>query len=307
MKESVDRTLLSQVQTLASTQFSVFSVGQAAALGISPRALQRAADRGWLVPVRRGVYALAGHPTSGWQPLMAAALAAGPQAVISHAAAAAIHGFYGFLPGAVELTMPRDARLVMHGVTTHRSRDLTPEDILERRGVSVTSPIRTVIDIAATTHEHLLARILDEGAIRRLWIPERIGDRLSELRRCGRRGVSLLDKLLAVRRDEANPDSPLEQRVFRVLKPRVPPFATHYQLTLDGITMILDLAFVEFRIAGEIEGHDVRARLRGTFDRGKVKANLLVAHGWRPVYFTWTMDDETMVRQVTALLPPRIC
>src|SRR5262249_24290159 len=116
-------------------------------------------------------------------------------------------------------------------------------------------------------------------------------------------GVSRLDSVLAVRRGEGSADSPLEQRVFRVLRPRVPPFVTHYPLTLDGVTLILDLALVDFRIAGEVEGRDVRVRSRSAFDRGKTKANLLVAHGWGPVYFTATMDDETIVRQVTALLP----
>ena len=301
----MNRILLSELQAVAATQFSLFSVGQAAALGVTARALQRASDRGWIVQVRRGIYAVAGHPPSPWQPLMAAALAAGPVGVISHSSAAAVHGFYGFVPRRpAELTARHGAHVVLEGVTTHRSRDLVPEDIAERRGVRVTSPIRTVIDIAASTNDHLLARVIDEGAIGLLWTPERIAHRLDDLRRCGRRGVLRLDRLLAARAGQPIPDSALERRVFRVLKPRVPPFVTHFQLTLDGRALILDLAIEEFKIAGEVEGREVRARSRGAFDRGKLKANLLVAHGWRPVYFTSTMDDETLVRQVTALLPP---
>jgi hypothetical protein len=236
---------------------------------------------------------------------MAAALAAGPLAVISHGSAAAVHGFYGFVPtGHMELTAPRSTRLMLDGVTVHRARDLAPEDIVERRGARMTSAIRTIIDIAGTTNDHLLARVVDEGAIRRLWTPDGIARRLDELRRCGRPGVRRLDRLLVSRIGEPNPDSALEQRVFRVLKRRVPPFVTHYPLTLGGKTWIVDLALLDFKIAGEVEGRDVRALSRGAFDRGKLKANILVAHGWRLVYFTSTMDDETIVGQVTALLPP---
>jgi hypothetical protein len=236
---------------------------------------------------------------------MAAALAAGPVALISHGSAAAVHGFYGFAPGRhTDLSAPPNARLTLEAVTVHRLRDVLPEDIVERRGVRVTSAMRTVIDIAGTTNDHLLARIIDEGAIRRLWTPDGIARRLDQLRRKGRRGVTRLDRLLAVRAGEPNPDSALEQRVLRVLRPRVPPFLTHYQLNVDGKVLVLDLALVEFKIAGEVEGWQVRAVSRGAFDRGKLKANILIAHEWRPVYFTSTMDDEMILRQVTALLPP---
>ena len=84
----------------------------------------------------------------------------------------------------------------------------------------------------------------------------------------------------------------------------MPRFVTHYPVTLGGETLVVDLALLEFQIAGEVEGREVRAVSRGAFDRGKLKANLLVAHGWRLVYFTSTMDDETIVRQVAVLLPP---
>jgi hypothetical protein len=274
-------------------------------LGITARALERALARGWIVQVRRGVYALAGHPTSAWHPLMAAALAGGPSTVISHGSAAAVHGFYGFAPGRhTELSAPANVHLRLDGVTIHRMRDLTPDDIVERRGIRITSAIRTLVDIAATTNDHLLARVIDEGAIRRLWTADGIARRLDELRRCGRPGVRRLDRLLVSRVGERNADSALEQRVFRVLKPRVPPFVTHYPLTLNGETLIVDLALRDFKIAGEVEGREVRTMSRGAFDRGKLKANLLIAHGWRLVYFTSTMDDETIVRQVIALLPP---
>jgi hypothetical protein len=304
IESGVEPAVLSQLQALAATQFSLFSAGQATALGVTRRALERALDRGWIVSVRRGVYALAGHPRSPWQPLMAAALAAGPPAVISHGSAAAVHGFYGFAPGRqTELSVPGKAHLALDGVTIHRMRNLLPEDVVERRGVRMTSAIRTIIDMAGTINDHLLARVIDEGAIRRLWTPDGIACRLDQLRGCGRPGVKRLDRLLAVRAGDPPPDSSLEQRVFRVLRPRVPQFVTHYPLTFGGKTWIVDLALLDFKIAGEVEGRDVRAVSRGAFDRGKLKANILVAHGWRLVYFISTMDDETIVEQVTALLP----
>jgi hypothetical protein len=157
-----------ELHDLARRQFSLFSAEQAAALGISRRALDRAADRGILLHCRRGIYGFPGHEPSRWQPLMAAVLAGGPNVVVSHASAAAIHGFYGVLGRDPELTVPYPTRVRLSGVRVHRVRDLDPVDVYTKHGVPITTPIRTAIDIASRLTNVQLVKVIDEGSINRL-------------------------------------------------------------------------------------------------------------------------------------------
>ncbi|HXR23270.1 MAG TPA: hypothetical protein VN786_12000, partial [Acidimicrobiales bacterium] len=142
--------------------------------------------------------------------------AAGPDAVVSHASAAAMHGFeYGLL-GAVELTLPRQGRSRPPGVTVHRSTDLADEDIVERNGVLVTSVHRTLVDLAGRLGPAVTEKLLDEGLIERRWTAEQLQDCLCRARQ-NVAGRAELRELLAVRAEGPDADSVLESRVFRAL------------------------------------------------------------------------------------------
>jgi len=94
--------------------------------------------------------------------------------------------------------------------------------------------------------------------------------------------------------------SQLEQRVLRALK-RVngglAEPAIHYRLVLDGRVIDMDLAWPDYRIDGEIDGFHAHSQ-RSDFDRDRLRANLLVAHGWRLVHWTSTMNDDAIVAQI---------
>ncbi len=295
--------LIEQLMALAATQHGVVSTQQASALGVTPAMLRHAVRRGWLTPLRHGVYAVAGLPTSKWQPLMAAALAAGPDAVISHRSAAVIHGFHGLVAGTPELSYRKRGGRRLSGVTIHRPRHLDNDDIEIQRGVRLTVPVRTVIDLAPIVGKELLGRILDEGAITRLWTAERVQARLDQMGSQGRSGTGRLRRQLALRLEEGNPDSRLEQHVIRVLRPHVPPFKVRYADTFDGERIEMDLAWLDLKIDGEVDGMDVRSRSRTKFERDRLRANVLPRHGWRIVHFTSQMDDRTLLDQILPLLP----
>ena len=137
MKMVMDRLLLQRVLALAAGQHGLVTTRQAAELGFSADMVRTAVMRGWLRPVRRGVYAVAGIPipASDWQPIMAAVLAAGPRAAASHRSAAVIHGFDGIIAETPELVVPHGCRHQLPGVWVHRSRDLAPVDITVRHGI----------------------------------------------------------------------------------------------------------------------------------------------------------------------------
>lgn len=296
----MERTFIDRLLEITSGQRGLVTIGQAATVGVTLPMLRAAADRGWLHRQRHGVYVAAGVGPSRWRPVLAAALAAGPDAVVSHATAAAAHHFYGIRTDEIELIVPPSSRRNLQGVRIHRST-LPPEDVQHRYEVQITTPGRTLIDISAQVPVSLLERIIDEGAIARMWTAESIMNRIDGHRR-GVKGVAELRRLLALRVGEGNPDSKLEQRVVRAVKGVAPGYTLHHQVVLDGEVITMDIAWVDDKIDGEADGMLVRAASRTKFEHSCRRDNILAAHGWRIVHFTAEMDDETLVAQIAPLL-----
>jgi hypothetical protein len=239
---------------MAEEQHGVVVGRQARACGISAAMMNQLVAEGWFRPLRDRAFAMAGRPPSPWEEAVAVGLLAGPGAALSYGTAAAIHGLPGLVaPTRPEVTVvnPRHPRL--DGVVLHRVPHLDSCDLVTKRGVQVTSPARTIVDLASRLEAPLLARVLDEGSIARLWSP---GDVLACAERRGyegRRGSEEQRDLLADRLAEPAVDSVLELRMIRVLAPFA-PFATQYHLVLEGELIILDIAWPQWRVGAEVDG-----------------------------------------------------
>jgi hypothetical protein len=161
-----------EVVRLAASQDDVLSVMQLHKLGADRSWIDRRVAMGWLAPVFRGVYGI-GHPPRtrrGWQ--RAALLAGGERSVLSHTTAAAIHEM-GETSGRLHLTIPRTAHGI-EGIRTHRPRTLRPDDVVIVDGLRVTSPARTLIDLADFGKRRMLERAIDQAEYHRLHLP--LGD-----------------------------------------------------------------------------------------------------------------------------------
>jgi hypothetical protein len=175
-------------------------------------------------------------------------------------------------------------------------------DVVQRSGVGVTSPCRTVVDLAARLDRALLARIVDEGSIARLWTIQELAECAARLGGQGRAGGQALRALLLERRDEPTVDSHLELRMIRILMPYA-PFETQYQLVLDGEVFVLDIAWPWWKVAAEVDGWWSRSKSRAKLDQDSHKANVLAAHSWHVAHLTSTMSEATVLRDVGRLLP----
>jgi very-short-patch-repair endonuclease len=289
-----------QLHEVAAGQHGLVTLEQAASVGASYQMIRAATERGWLRRERRGIYVVAGAAPSRWRPVVAAGLAAGPDAAVSHTTAAAASHIYGVVASEIEVTVPRPISRSLQGVRIHRG-DLPPRDVEIRNGVRVTTPVRTLIDLTGRFRDPLLGKVIDEGAIARLWTAEAILERLDGPRR-GVAGATRLRDLLVLRVGEGNPDSQLEQRVVRVLKQVAPGYTLHHQVVLEGEVIDMDIAWADQKVDGEIDGLRTRAKSRTKFERSCRRQNMLTAHGWRIVHFTAGMDDATLVAQVAPLL-----
>jgi very-short-patch-repair endonuclease len=136
------------VAEIAARQHGVVSTAQLAVAGIHRSSLARRLESGRLHRVHRGVYAVGYPAVSSEGRWMAAVLACGDGAVLSHRSAAAQWGLLPTAAGPVDVTVRggggRQRRL---GVRRHRTRSLTRAEVTRRRGIPVTTPARTIADL----------------------------------------------------------------------------------------------------------------------------------------------------------------
>jgi very-short-patch-repair endonuclease len=99
---------------------------------------------------------------------MAAVLACGPGAVLSHAAAGALWGLRPSAAARIDVTVRRSGRRARDGLRLHRPRTLRPGETTTHDGIAVTTPARTILDLAATLHARPLERLLDQAENTRL-------------------------------------------------------------------------------------------------------------------------------------------
>jgi very-short-patch-repair endonuclease len=168
MRVQVD-TADAVVARIAAGQHGVVSVHQLYAAGLGREAIRRRVAAGRLHRVYRGVYAV-GHPgLSSEGRWMAAVLACGDGAVLSHRSAAELWGMLEVAGGRVHITVPRRAgRRQRAGLRIHRCSSLTDAVTTRHNGIAVTTPARTIDDLRRTVSSKLLRRAIRQAEFNNL-------------------------------------------------------------------------------------------------------------------------------------------
>jgi hypothetical protein len=152
---------------LARAQWGVVSVRQLRGLGAAEGAAREWLRAGRLIRLHRGVYAV-GHdalqPQGRW---LAAVLACGAGAALSHATAAAHLDLRALASRLVDVIVPSPRRS-RKGIRVHCPRHLEPGDVIEHAGIPTTSPTRTLIDLAEVLSLPALERVAAEAEHRQL-------------------------------------------------------------------------------------------------------------------------------------------
>ncbi len=146
MKPAEDRLF-----EIAASQGGYFTAAQARSCGYSWSLLSHHAASGRFVRVRTGLYRFRQYPSSPLEQVMAAWLAAGPEAVVSHESALELLGLADTIPDSIHLTVPRSkrSRRPQPGVTVHTTTlPIKVDEVVIRDGMRVTSPARTIHDVA---------------------------------------------------------------------------------------------------------------------------------------------------------------
>jgi very-short-patch-repair endonuclease len=208
------QTLAVSVWRLARAQHGVVALFQLFDLGYTLSAIKHRIANGRLHPIRSGIYAVGRPHLTRAGEWMAAVLSCGPDAALSHGSAAALWAIREEQEGCIHVTVPpcvdrRPARIV-----THR-RVLAVADVSRHRGIPVTTPVRTLLDIATRLPARALEVAVNEADKLDLVDPETLRTELEP--RGGQHGVRPLRALLD-RAAFVLTDSELERRFLPIAR-----------------------------------------------------------------------------------------
>jgi len=201
---------------------------QLLALGYPAKAIEQRIARGRLHVVMRGVYAVGWPELTRERRWMAAVLACGGGAALSHRSAAALWGIGREAPGRIDLSVKRGSKVRRPGVRVRRRPALKPEDIASHDGIPVTAPVRTLVDLATELSAVAIERAVNEADKRDLIDPETLRSRLGDY--AGEPGAPLLRKVLDKRTFRLS-DSDLEILFRRIVaEAGLPPPLTKHRV-----------------------------------------------------------------------------
>lgn len=287
------------VAELARSRWGVVSRAELIALGASRPGIDAWVNRGRLHCLHRGVYAV-GHAHLGREGRrLAAVLACGEGAALSHRSAASHWGLLDTQSALVDVTARR-SREGTPGIRLHTARSLAAHDTTTHEGMPITSVARTLLDLAATVRPDRLERALAQAERLQLYDHAAIEDVLR--RSNGHRGRAALTKATA--QEPKLTRSDLEAIFLSLVREAgLPEPQTNLPLTaLDHLRQDPDFYWPTYRLVVETDGWETH-RTRSAFQRDRRKDAALVAAGWRVMRFTYddvTREGPTVVERLRA-------
>lgn len=240
--------------------------------------------------------------------LLAAVLASGEGAVLSHGSAAELLGLWDKQPDCFDVIVPRRAGRKIEGIRWHNVRRPTSAEIVIRDRIPCTTVSRTLVDMAGRTGPVALRQLVAQAAVlRQLDIRE--VDRILAMGR--RRGASWLRAILEPWRtsDEWKPHlrSPLEARLLpALLSAGIPRPQCNTRMQIEGEWIEIDLLWETQRLAIETDGEGTHGT-RGAFQSDRRRDQLLLANGYRVARVTWRQAEEetaAVVERIKRMLQP---
>ena len=249
-------------------------------LGLTRDAIEGRLKTGRLHRLHRGVYAVGHRNVSGRGRMVAAVLACGDGAVLSHRAAAALWGLRKPYGGAVEVTTPKPRR-GNRAIRTYTSM-LPFDEVSERDGIPVTTVARTLLDLGRVLKPDQVTRALGEADVLRLTDVAALAGLLERYPR--RRGTATLRQLVQERQEgESITHSEMERRfVAFVAKHRLqPPVMNGW---VEGYEV--DAHWPATRLVVELDSRSFHLTPRA-FESDRERDRVLLLAGWRVVRVTW--------------------
>jgi hypothetical protein len=272
-----------RVLGLAAEEWFVLSLQELRRCGLSPSMVLTRVRRGQLHPIHRGIYAVGRAEVTLEGRLAAAVKACGKGAVLSHFSAAALWEMVDWDERHPEVTVKDTTPRVHSGVRVHRTQFLEAIDIRRHRGIRVTAPARTALDICSQLPDHASRRAVRQGLSKR-WLSVR---QLVEIldRQRSRPGAGRLRRIIAVGAEPTRTE--LEDVVLDLIRaadigwPEV-----NVPMILEGRRVVPDFRWPDRGLIVEADSRTWHDNKLAREDDAERQA-LLEANGERVVRVTW--------------------
>ena len=272
-------------------------------LGLSKSAVSRRTRGGRLHRIHRGVYAVGYPKLTGYGHWMAAVLAGGPRAVLSHRSAAGLWGLRPDNRRKSDISLPSPSARPKQAIEVHRSVTLTADDVTTVEGIPCTTLARTLVDLGDVVDRRAVERAVEQAEVLRLFDLRAI-ERAIE--RAGpRRGTGLLSSVLENLNGPTLTESELEEAFLTLCRNAAlpTPEVNAWMALPDGSAIKVDFLWRKERLAVETDGHPFH-RTRQSRERDTKRDQLLRLAGFEPVRFTGrqvALEKEWVTRTLLAL------
>jgi Transcriptional regulator, AbiEi antitoxin len=270
----VDRPLAE----LAGRQHGIVSLPQLIGLGLSRQAVARRASAGRLHRVHRGVYAVGHRRLTREGNWLAAVLAYGPDTLLSHRSALALHGLRPDGRPLAEITVPLGSVRSRSGVRAHRSTSLGEADRSIVDGIPCTSVARSVLDSAVAIGRRSTERVVERAEILRIFDLRDFGELLA--RSAGHRGAPVLEAVLDELREPDWTENDYEAAVLALVRSaNLTEPICQAPMVLGGEPVRIDLLWPRERVALEADSYEFHGT-RQAFERDRRRDQLLRLAGY---------------------------
>ncbi len=240
-----------RIAALADRQHGVVATWQLRAIGLGPDAIWYRVQAGRLHRIHRGVYAVGHRKLTRQGHWMAAVLAYGPDATLSHRTASALWGF-GAGSYKIDVTTPHGnrgrAQIRVHRAVLHF------EDVLVRDGIPVTSVARTILDLAAQLELGPLTQLIEDSDRRDLFDLKALDRAIARRPRAA--GIGRLRAVLGAYRGTADTRSKLE-RAFRALIAGAGLPEPQFNVLVAGV--LVDVWWPQWKLVVELDSEPYHA------------------------------------------------
>jgi very-short-patch-repair endonuclease len=282
---------IQRVMTTGSEQHGAVSVEQMRQCGLSWRAQQTAIANCHLVMVEPNVAVVCGSPDTWFRKLQVGLLALGPQAWVSHEAAAALLELDRALFEPIDFTVPRGLHRSIRIGRVHTTGHVGHLDVITIKGFRCSSATRAILDLAYLGVPRRRLAAATDSAIRSGHSAQPVlVRRLAELRGPGRHGVRALDRLMP----DTGGETPLERSFLRITRrAKLPRPTTQFRVVgPNGFIGRVDFIYEDLRVVIEVTGRKGHA---SDWERQKdaQRRNELLDQGLRVYEYTrGDVDDR---------------
>jgi very-short-patch-repair endonuclease len=295
------------IVALAERQHGLITLPQLQLHGLGKAAVAKRAKDGRLHRVHRGVYTVGRPHLTQRGHWMAAVLACGHKAVLSHRSGGALQGIRNDHRAKIDVTVPSPSARSRPTIDVHTSLTLEPADITIVDGIPCTTVARTLVDLGDVVSHDAVKQAVDRAEVLRLFDGRAVHEAIE---RAGpRRGAGTLRAVLESYTEPALTEEGIEESFLALCrKASLPSPAVNTWIALhDGVSYKADFLWRAEKLVAETDGRDVHTT-RKAFEHDRLRDQRLTLAGFTVVRFTWRQvaDEPRRVSEALRTLLARL-